>query len=253
MRGEHCIAGASILTAISVILLLFAHIGQVSSGAVTSGIYMVEVNVAAYGAGLEGATNKTVSGLYDTSTTDALGTSKGLRQYYRYGLYNACGYQKSGSGTCNSTIFGYPFEPLSQMLADTPSTYKVQTNAIIPSSTFRNNTWNHVLSRAGSLIIFVGSWFALFALCFGVVKHRLAFFAAAASSGISALFLLIGAAIWTSIIAKDAWLKQVKVEYGYALGIYITAGGSLYLTWVAFALVTLSIAPYVISCCTFRR
>lgn len=48
MRGEHCVAGASILTAIAVILLVFANIGQLSPGAVTNGIYWAELNVEAY-------------------------------------------------------------------------------------------------------------------------------------------------------------------------------------------------------------
>ena len=47
MRGEHCVLGASILSAIALILLVFAHIGQVSPGGLTNSIYMVEVNVAA--------------------------------------------------------------------------------------------------------------------------------------------------------------------------------------------------------------
>jgi len=47
MRGEHCVAGASILTAIAVILMVFANIGQLSSGVVTNGIYWAELNVEA--------------------------------------------------------------------------------------------------------------------------------------------------------------------------------------------------------------
>ena len=69
----------------------------------------------------------------------------------------SCGYQTSGSGVCNSTIWGYPFSPLAQLLADTPTTFKVQTNDIIPDSDFRNDSYNTNTSRAGSLMIFV-SW-----------------------------------------------------------------------------------------------
>lgn len=47
MRGEHCVAGASILSAIAIILLVFANIGQISSGGLTNSIYLAEVNVAA--------------------------------------------------------------------------------------------------------------------------------------------------------------------------------------------------------------
>ncbi len=72
-------------------------------------------------------------------------------------------------------------------------------------------------------------------------------------AGVAAFFLMVGAAIWTSIVAKDSWLKIVKVEGGTKLGILVTAGPGLYLTWVSFVLVSLSVAPYVISCCTFRK
>ncbi|EIW67660.1 claudin family protein [Tremella mesenterica] len=252
MRGEYCLYGATALSAMAIILLVFAHIGQVSSGAVTSGIYMAQINVAAYGNAYQGGTGDSAGGLYDTKN-DALGTGKGLRQYYRYGLYNACGYQKDGSGICNGTIFGYPMEPLSQILADTPTKFKTQTNDIIPSSTFKDNGFNHGLSRGGSLLIFVGSVFAVISIIFGVLKARICFLIAAASAGFSALLLMIGAAMWTSLIAKDAWLKIVKVKGGTLLGIYTTGGASLYLTWVAFVLMTLSVIPYVVACCTFRR
>ncbi len=86
---------------------------------------MVEVNVAAYGAGLQGAIKATPAGLYDTKN-DPLGSAQGLRQYYRWGLYDACGYQKGGSGVCNGTQFGYPFEPLKALVGDAPAKYRVQ-------------------------------------------------------------------------------------------------------------------------------
>ncbi|WVQ85068.1 hypothetical protein IAT38_007232 [Cryptococcus sp. DSM 104549] len=252
MRGEHCVAGATALSAISIILLVFAHIGQISTGGLVNSIYMAEVNVAAYGNGLQGGTNKSASGLYD-SKNDDMGTFKGLRQYYRYGMYNACGYQKDGSGICNSSTFAYPMEPLANMIGDTPEKFRKQTVDIIPSSTFKENGYNHAMTRAGSALIFVGSVGAALALIFGLIKFRLSFFVAAVCAGVGAFLLMIGAALWTAVIAKDAWLKIVKVQYGYKLGIYVTAGPSLYLVWVAFALTTLSCLPYVIACCTYRK
>lgn len=126
---------------------------------------------------------------------------------------------------------------------------------IIPStaSAFKNNGWNHSLSKVGSGLIFVGSLLTLVSFVCGLVKHRLAFFGAALSSGISAFFLMVGAAIWTSIIAKDAWLKAVQVQGNVALGVLVNPGSALYLTWVSFVFVALSVVPYVISCCTFRK
>ncbi|OCF46004.1 claudin family protein [Kwoniella heveanensis CBS 569] len=252
MRGEHCVAGATILSAIAVILLVFAHIGQISSGALVKSIHMAEVNVAAYGNGYAGGTNKSAAGLYDTKN-DKLGTAKGLRQYYRYGLYNACGYQKDGSGICNSSTFAYPMEPLSQLLADTPEKFFVDTRDIIPTSTFKENGYNHGMSRGGSVLIFAGSVLAAAACIFGVIKLRISFLIAAICSGLGAFLLMIGAALWTAVIAKDNFVNIVKVRGGNSLGIKVTAGASLYLTWVAFAFVTLSCFPYVIACCTYRK
>ncbi|TXT16009.1 hypothetical protein VHUM_00512 [Vanrija humicola] len=260
MRGEHCIAGASVLSFIAMVLVAFANIGQISSGALVNNIYMVELNLKSFGNGLKGAINKDPAGLYSNALTP-MGHSQGLSQYYRYGLYNSCGYNNQGKGRCNSTIFGYPFEPVSQMVSDIPATssagnLKDQAVASIGKDavSFKDNSWNHALSRAGSLLIFVGSCLTLFAFVFGLIKHRLSFFVAALCATISAFFLMIGAAIWTSVIAKDSGvLKKVKVTNGQPLGIYVNAGPSLYLTWVAFAFIALSVFPYVISCCTYRK
>lgn len=253
MRGEHCVAGASILTAIAVILMVFANIGQLTPGAVTNGIYWAELNIEAYGNGLQSATKKGVPGLYNTKNSP-MGNSTGLRQYYRYGIYNGCGYQKGGSGICNETMFGYPMEPFAQMLSDTPKDFKKQTSDIIPddAAAFKDNAWNHNSTRAGSLLTFVGSCLALIALITGFFRARLFFLIAAITSGLSALLLMIGAAIWTAVIAKSGWLKIVKVQGGNSLGIQINPGATLYLTWVSFALMTLAVVPYVVACCTYR-
>lgn len=64
---------------------------------------------------------------------------------------------------------------------------------------------------------------------------------------------MVGAATWRSIIVKNAWLSAFKVEGGVKLGIVVTAGPALYLTWVSLGLVTISVAPYAISCCTYRK
>jgi hypothetical protein len=47
MRGEHCVAGASVLSFIAIILLVFVNIGQIGSGAVVKSLYFTELNVVA--------------------------------------------------------------------------------------------------------------------------------------------------------------------------------------------------------------
>ncbi|ORX37231.1 actin cortical patch SUR7/pH-response regulator pali [Kockovaella imperatae] len=252
MRGEHCIAGASVLSAIAIILLVFVNIGQIGTGALVSGIYMAQVNVAAYGAAVQAATKSTPNGLYDTQN-NPLGTSAGLRQYYRYGIYRACAYQKDGSGICSDSSFGHPMEPYGDVLADTPSKFKSTFNQIVPNSTYKNDSYNSAMTRIGGLLIFVGSALAAVALILGVLKSKVFFFGAATCSGLSAFLLLIGATLWTACIAQDSSIADYAVAKTQNLGITTTAGAGLYLTWAAFVFVTLSVLPYVIACCTFRR
>lgn len=52
-------------------------------------VLMMGFDLFSYGNGFQGGTNTSASGMYDTSTTDLMGTFKGLRQYYRFGMYSA--------------------------------------------------------------------------------------------------------------------------------------------------------------------
>jgi hypothetical protein len=76
-------------------------------------------------------------------------------------MTDACGYQKGGAGTCNSTVFGYPFEPLGNMLADTPKDFKKQTVDVIgtDATAFKDDGYNGTATRAASLLTFVSSFF----------------------------------------------------------------------------------------------
>ncbi|KAJ9117205.1 hypothetical protein QFC20_000349 [Naganishia adeliensis] len=253
MRGEYCIAGASFFTFVSVVLMVFALIGQVSPGTLTKDIYMIQVDMAAYGAGLGGATNVSAAGLYDTKAKDALGTKLGLRQKYRWNYLGSCAYVTEGGGICNSTSFGHPFTPLAAILSDTPAKFTVQTNDIIPKSTFKEDSYNKTLSRVAFWTAFVGACAALVALILGAIPNRFTFLGAAAATVISTVGLCIGAAIWTVLITKNDFLNIVKVQGGRSLGIKITAGPALYLTWVAFACSAISIFPYVLSAFTYRK
>lgn len=82
------------------------------------------------------------------------------------------------------------------MLADVPAAYKIQTDQITTTSdskgkTFHNDSYNHGLSRAASLMIFVGSCAALASLILGVIRARIFFFGASVCAGISAALLLV--------------------------------------------------------------
>jgi len=120
---------------------------------------MVKVDVAAYGSGLQNALKSAPGGLYMTNGSAPLGKNNGLRQDYRWGVLNSCGYTKDG-GRCNGTTFPVEFQPLKVILSDTPMKYYVQTNDIIPdeASNFRSESFNGNLSKVafGMMVVSQG-------------------------------------------------------------------------------------------------
>ncbi|KAJ9104022.1 hypothetical protein QFC19_004156 [Naganishia cerealis] len=144
----------------------------------------------------------------------------------------------------------------------------LRTTDIIPASTFKNDSFNKSLSRVAfwtafvtiaffyldpgvlilTQIIFalqyqIGACGALVAFVSGLIPNKHTFRVAAAATIISSLGLCIGAAIWTVLIDKNDFLNIVKVQ----------GGKSLDLTWVAFACSAISVFPYVVSACTYRK
>jgi hypothetical protein len=239
---------------------------------------MVQVDVSGFGNAIQAA-NKKSNNLYWTQNTP-LGDSKGLRQYYRYGLYSACSAERADPSRvrvpeergrvqlvddrvrvravrADARGHAHQAERLQEDDAGHHPVQHVQEQRVEPRALERGERAHLCECPLASCLVThshqIASILTFFALVLGLVKHRLFFFAAAVCAGVAAFFLMVGAAIWTSIVAKDSWLKIVKVEGGTKLGILVTAGPGLYLTWVSFVLVSLSVAPYVISCCTFRK
>jgi hypothetical protein len=125
-----------------------AHLQLASTMQLPKSIYMVKVDVAAYGSGLQNALKSAPGGLYMTNGSAPLGKNTGLRQDYRWGVLNSCAYTKD-SGICNGTTFPVEFQPLKVILSDTPMKFYVQTNDIIPdeASNFRSESFNGNLSK----------------------------------------------------------------------------------------------------------
>jgi hypothetical protein len=63
---------------------------------------------------------------------------------------------------------------------------------------------------------------------------------------LAALFILIGAAIWTSIIQKCEGINTHYVSSGVLSGIIVSYGSGIYLVWAAFACLAASIVPYMV-------
>ncbi|EMD41639.1 hypothetical protein CERSUDRAFT_110215 [Gelatoporia subvermispora B] len=257
MRGEVCLGAASVLSFVSVLLLIFTHVGQINTSTVPRGVYLVRVDMSGYGQGLAGALGDPIQGLYTTNASAPLQQQAGLRDTYDFGLYSYCAYvSASGGGICSNHTTANEFRPYETITADMLSNYSSLTAALIPGSTFTNDSYLGQFSHGAYYPILIGTICAALALILGPLKHTLAFLVSTLFAILGSLMLLIGAAIWTAIIKKtESSINGLLVGPSGSpvpLGITVSTGNALFLLWASFACLIVSVLPYMISCCTFR-
>lgn len=83
----------------------------------------------------------------------------------------------------------------------------------------------------------------------GVLRKALPFVISTASSIIAAISILIGAAIWTSIVKKCEGINTldlVPLNGGVVSGMIVSYGNGIYLTWAAFACLAAATVPYMV-------
>ncbi|KZV92111.1 hypothetical protein EXIGLDRAFT_82609 [Exidia glandulosa HHB12029] len=250
IRGEVCVGAGTLLAMASVVLLIFTHIGQINTSTVPRGLAMVSVDVSGYGLGLESATGDQTPGLYNTTADAPLGERLGLRQTYKWGLYSYCGYVNAREGTCSNTTIANRFRPLDAIINDTPQLFSVQTRFLLAPL---NSTNGSILSLAAYYLLLIGSIFTFLAMLFGIVKASLTFFFAAGCALLGSICLIVSAAIWTALIRKAQGINDQQVALGPSLGIHVDFDTGLWLLWASAAAMFVSILPYLVSCCTFRR
>ncbi|KAI6031982.1 actin cortical patch SUR7/pH-response regulator pali [Pisolithus microcarpus] len=244
MKGEYCIGGASFLSAVAVLLLIFVHVGQINTSSVPYGISMATLNVSGYGNALFQAFKDPIQGLYTDNASLPLGQGLGLRQEYKFGLYSYCAYVTGSSGSCSNHTVASRFEPYNAITADMLLNYSQYSDYIFVGTTFKNSSYLGYNSHALS--------FAFLSLLTGVLRKTFLFFISAALAILSTIFVLIGAAIWTSLVKKAESINTLQISSGVLDGMSMSYGSGVYLSWAAFACLTASIVPYMISCCTYR-
>lgn len=175
MRGEYCVYGASVLSLLSAIFLIFANISQLSNMPLISDLYFLQMDTTHFGDSFIAAAGG-ADGLYAGNQKAPLGGGQGLRERYRYGVYGeygsllflsmrtddyvgACAYMSAGSA-CNSTMFGYPFDPLGNIKADATTDRDIRNTAarFIGDDNLSDSNYNVVISRVANLLIFVCSY-----------------------------------------------------------------------------------------------
>ncbi|KAH7104728.1 actin cortical patch SUR7/pH-response regulator pali [Auriculariales sp. MPI-PUGE-AT-0066] len=250
IRGELCVGAASLFSFAAVLLLVFTHIGQIKPSSVPRSIALVKIDVSAYGLGLEAATGDPTPGLYNTTEGAPLGQLLGLRQVYKWGLYSNCGYNDPGGGVCTNLTMAHRFKPAAVILGDTPGRYTVQTRELISSLPSIDDS---IMTTAAYYMVLIGSILALITFLLGLIKTTLTFLVAFIFAGISSAMLIVAGALWTSIIQKTNLINSIHVVTGPSLGIRVDFDIGLWLIWAAAVCMFLSIMPYLVSCCTFRR
>jgi len=209
------------------------------------------VNVTSFGDAVRNATGDPINGFYDLSFPTALRQNLGLRDVYRYGLYTYCGFitPLAIEGTCSNGSFAHQFQPLDDILADTPQNFSILTQDIIPPSDFKSSDLLGALSQAAFWLIFIGSCLATAAFLIGMGMSTVWFLLSAAIAMFGSIALLIGAAIWTNIALRAESVNNLQLQ-GFPIGITVSIGPAIYFVWAACVALGMSILPYMISCFT---
>lgn len=258
MRGEICVSFGSLLSFVAVLLMLFVHVGQINTSNVPRNIFMAKVNVSTYGDAIHFATNPDpVAGLYTSNSSAPLEAAAGLRQIYKFGIYSHCGYVNETAGRCGNQTIGEQFKPYDAITSDMIESWAIFSQSFIPDSgTFRNSGFLGHNSKAAYWMLLLGMLCGAAAFITGVAKHNMTFLVSTLFAIAGSLLLLIGASIWTVIVQRAAAINHLVVTGSGGqttpLGILVSTGPGLFLTWAAFACLVVSVVPYMISCCTYR-
>ncbi|KAJ3512629.1 hypothetical protein NLJ89_g3415 [Agrocybe chaxingu] len=270
MRGEVCVGFASVLSFASMVMLIFVHVRGFSKSAervlrdsleadrtdkhVYGPAKALYVNASGYGDSLAVFIRPdNVTGLYTLNASAPLQERAGLRQHYEFGLYSYCAFVDVGerAGICSNKTIGTQFRPYDALTGDMALNYSILTNNFLPALTFSDGKYTGSLTKAAYWMLLLGTVCAALALLTGIAKNNLTFFVSAIFSIVGSILLLIGASIWTIVINKSASINDLLIFIRQTgtqspVGISVSMGTAMYLTWAAFACLFASVFPYLI-------
>lgn len=281
MRGEVCIGLGSVLSFTSLMLLIFLHIGQMSTASTPKGIYMADVNTSVYGLTVFGATTEFREPLYAPNGAVPLATGSGLRERYRWGLYSYCAYAnphmpaiinsttlanataaaistdtKDWQGLCSNSTAARKYKPYDAMIADMNEYWKGYTSGALPSGStdFRKSGTLGTYTASAYYLIILATLCVFFTFVLGILRYTYTFLLSTLLAVVATIMLLIAAAMWTAMVNMSKDINQFIIAgpSNLPLGIQVTTGPGIYILWASFAMIFASILPYMISCCTYR-
>lgn len=217
---------------------------------------MATLETSTFGTALSvaGAPASELTSLYGSGPRT--GDNTGLRNFYRWGLWTYCAASTS-SGTadyCTSTTFGARFEPATAIIRDIPTGLSSAVNQVLPDGTFLAGNYTGTFTRIAFYLLFVGAILAGAAMLVSLSANRFGYVLAATISFLGFACVGAGATIWTIIIHKvRSSVNGATVTGGTSLGLRVTWGNVLWITWGAAAALLLATLPLLIACCTGRN
>jgi len=253
-RGLNLCASLGLFCALSACILgIFAEISQIShKQKVPRVIRLTYIETTNFGTALA-ASGVDTSSLYGSGARNGDGT--GLRQYYEWGLWSRCEASALGSTSndfCDSTNWGYRFQPASTILADAPSALRTNILDALPNGVFTNDSYLGRFSHAAFYLIFIGVLLAGVAFFTGFAAHRFFFLMSAMAAFFGFLCLGVGTAIWTAIIVRARHSVNNATLGSSPLGIHVSYGNGMWILWAATLASLLSIVPFLLACCFGR-
>ncbi|CAO1620176.1 unnamed protein product [Parajaminaea phylloscopi] len=237
-----------LLTLAATALAVLVNMGQLTQNIVARNIYLASMSTAGLGNSISAAgAGSSSSSLYAPNQAAAALQGQGIKNEYYWGMYTLCaGAGVSGNRDCSDRYIGYRWQPVQALEQDAPPTYTSQIQTIVGNGTVSDDHYLGLLSRVANIIILAGTILTGLAFLTGFLAHRFCFAFAALEALGAAGCLGVGAALWTAILYK------AKNSVPDNIGIVIHYGNALWMTWGAFAAITLSIIPLILACCLGR-
>ncbi|KNZ79619.1 hypothetical protein J132_08921 [Termitomyces sp. J132] len=212
---------------------------------------MARVNVSQYSSALELSFTDPFSSIYTTNASAPLGVQAGLRYFYDFGLYSYCAYLNNSQGTCSNMTVGNQYRPYDAITSDMAANYSRITQALVQGTAFMDSSSLGSATKAAYWMLLLGTVCALLAALTGFLKSHFSFFFSTIFSVSGSILLLIGTSIWTIIIKKSDGINDLLIgdqADAVPIGIIVTLGNGLHLSWAAFVCLAVSIVPYIIRC-----
>lgn len=254
MVAFFCIGIGELLLFASMVLGILINVGQITTNMVARNIYYTSLDTTGFEQTIRNIANQNnvnVDNIYAANQASPELAGNGIKNVYRWGLYNFCAGAQSGSDVaCDGRSFGYDFRPLDVLQQDIGSEFRTFVTTAVPAKTFADQSYTGKYTNAANYIAFVGTVVVGAAFLVAFLAHRFAFLLAALLALAAAALLFVSSAIWTAIIYR---VRHSIADQAASAGIDVHYGNAIWMCWAAAAAAVLAVVPMLIACISGRR